>query len=66
MGGTEANRYQRCPDLTQTQVRIAKPTQLHSEYTLFFNKDVFFRPRLNILIRLPILGLKYSSIILSL
>ena len=42
MGGTEADRYQRCPDLTQTQVRIAKPTQLHSEYTLFFNKNVFF------------------------
>ena len=37
-------------------------------YTLFFfNKNiVFFRPRLNILIFLPILGWKYSCIILKL
>ena len=32
-------------------------------YTLFYIRMLFFRPRLNILIFLPILGLKYSKII---
>ena len=35
-------------------------------YTLFLIRMLFFRPRLNILILVPIFGRKYSSIILSL
>ena len=41
-------------------------TNFHGQYTLFFYiRMLFFRPRLNILIFLRILGWKYSCIILK-
>ena len=44
---------------THDQIEILK-------YTLFYIRMLFFQPRLNILIFLPILGWKYSCSILKL
>ena len=45
-------------------ISIGFAQRFGGQYTLFFIRMLFFRPRLNFLIFLPILGWKYSCIIL--
>ena len=53
-------------NLRQTIRVVLEPNATSSTTLFFFIRMLFFRPRLNILIFLPILGRKYSCIILKL
>ena len=67
LGGLEGHMQlstQTSPSLDLMQ--IYDITEIQLLHSLFFIRMLFFQPRLNILIFLPILGLKYFSIILKL